>query len=261
MTKDPQDRSENALVPIERERKLVVITGSTVVRPALAAGFAVAGGLLAWAGQFFASNADLLLNLGTEIVGIAITVGIVDALRARRERREKVQRISTAVRDAVGYVTWVWLGGSRSPSTPELIGVLHEVIRSEFKGIEATLSVELERGLMKVGSRSRNTLVNDKEATLSEPGLRRALQLLVPLERVRETGFQKTNPELVLMLLEAVRYLTVAAGEDADAKALPPSWKRDFSRWAQVARDVGEPAARERFGSRVEYAQEGGSGD
>jgi len=54
------------------------------------------------------------MNLGTEIVGITLTVAIVEALLEKRARSDEARRIAWNVMHDIDHAVWVWQGGGRS---------------------------------------------------------------------------------------------------------------------------------------------------
>ena len=91
------------------------------------AAFLVVAGLVIWS-AFLVSNGtttqSLLVNLGTEIVGIVITVAVVEWFFERRRNHERARQLAWSALHAAEHGIWVWQGGPREVETDQLLGML-----------------------------------------------------------------------------------------------------------------------------------------
>ena len=69
----------------------------------------------------------LLVNLGTEIIGIVITVAVVEWFFERRRLQNRGRQLAWDALHAVEHGVWVWQGGPREMDTDEVRAVLNAV--------------------------------------------------------------------------------------------------------------------------------------
>ncbi|HEX8127737.1 MAG TPA: hypothetical protein VF527_01320 [Pyrinomonadaceae bacterium] len=128
----------------------------------------------------------LLLNLGTEVLGITLTVAIVEYLLEKRAHRDEARRIAWNVLHDIDHTIWVWQGGGREFDVEELTSLLDEISDGD------PLPPFTQNLIMNMGSRSENTLRQRDDIMKVCPELKHALQELSPLSRVRN----KTQPDM-----------------------------------------------------------------
>jgi hypothetical protein len=131
------------------------------------ASLGTAGGILAWL-AFIGVNTPagtILTNLGTELVGIVITVAVVEWFFERRRHQTRGRQLAWDALHAVEHAVWVWQGGPREMDTDEVLGILDAV------GADDPLPDFTEGLLLNIGTRSRRLLNNDPEAVSASPGL------------------------------------------------------------------------------------------
>lgn len=139
---------------------------------------------------------DLLVNLGTEIIGIVITVAVVEWFFERRRLQARARQVAWNVLHSLEHSIWVWQGGPREMDTDEILGLLNGVSRSDPVP-DFTRSLFL--GL---GTRSKQSLKNDREAVRTLPGLGDALVELGRLSSIRDAG-SHFPPDKIADVLEA----------------------------------------------------------
>lgn len=130
-----------------------------------------------WEGN---SREDLLLNLGTEIVGIAITVAIVDLLMQRQRLMEEAKKISWRALHEVDYAVWVWQGGIRRFDIGELIGLI-STIREDDPLPQFTQNL-----LLRIGSSAENTIRVNADVLKTSKKLKAGLSQLGRLSSIRD---------------------------------------------------------------------------
>ncbi|MBZ0171693.1 MAG: hypothetical protein K8E66_04870, partial [Phycisphaerales bacterium] len=66
----------------------------------------------------------MLSNLGAEILGLALTVAIIDWLLERKRLNEQVQHLAWRMLHDLDHAFWVWQGGRREFHLDELMSLL-----------------------------------------------------------------------------------------------------------------------------------------
>ena len=132
------------------------------------------------------SSGALLLNLGTEVLGITVTVAIVEYLLERKEHRDEARRIAWNVLHEIDHAVWIWQGGGREFDVDELIALPDEIDDGDH------LPSFTQNIIMNIGSRSENTLRQRDDIMKESAELKNALMKLSPLSKVRN----KTQPDM-----------------------------------------------------------------
>lgn len=139
---------------------------------------------------------DLLVNLGTEIIGIVITVAVVEWFFERRRLQTRARQVAWNVLHSLEHDVWVWQGGPREMDTDEMLGLLHGVSRDDPVP-------DFTRNLfLSLGTRSKQALKNDGDAVRTLPGLGDALVELGRLTSIRDARAD-FPPEKISDILEA----------------------------------------------------------
>ncbi|MDX1394247.1 MAG: hypothetical protein R3195_07650 [Gemmatimonadota bacterium] len=190
-------------------------------RLAVALGFAAIGAALIFAPRFTGwefSGTATLVDLGSEMLGLALTVSILDWFFEQRRLRADGRRLAWEVFHDVERVVWVWQGGPFRLETDELLGLLG--------GVESDSQVApcTERMLLGLGIRGRELLKGERLAVSTVPGLAVALTELAGLARIGEG--KKPSPDAIRNALTAA---TRALAEilDLSAPSMPARLIRD----------------------------------
>jgi hypothetical protein len=134
---------------------------------------------------FFPSGSgwrDLLVNLGTEIFGILLTVAVVEWLLDRRRRQDRAREIAWGVLHSLERAVWVWQGGPRQMGPDELLGVIAHIGRSDpVDPVSLSLLVSL-------GSAAREALDKETSSIRTLPGLAPSLEDLTSLRSLTDGG-------------------------------------------------------------------------
>jgi hypothetical protein len=138
---------------------------------------------------------SLLINLGTEIIGIVITVAVVEWFFERRRNLERARQLAWSALHAAEHGIWVWQGGPREVESDQLIGMLRAVDE------EDPLPDFTQNLLLGLGTRAKHLLHNELHALESMPGLLQAFEELARLNAIREGG-RVTPPRKVADILE-----------------------------------------------------------
>lgn len=169
-------------------------------RVTVTAGFLIVAGFVIWSAFAWTDpnggTGSLLINLGTEIVGIVITVAVVEWFFERRRALERGRQVAWSAVHAIEHVVWVWQGGPREVDTDQLLGILKAVRETD------PLPDFTQNLLLSLGTRSKHTLHNDQAALEALPGLMTAFEELARLNAIREGG-KVTPSRKVADILEA----------------------------------------------------------
>lgn len=149
---------------------------------------------------------DLLLNLGTEIMGIVLTVTIVDWFFERRRLRTRARQLSWGALHQLEHAVWVWQGGPRQLETDELLGILSAV------GANDPLPESTQNLLLSLGTRSKQALKDESQAVKAVPGLREAFEQLARLSSIRDGGELPPPRKVADILSSGVSHLAVVLG-------------------------------------------------
>lgn len=126
------------------------------------------------------SGSATLTDLGSEFLGLALAVSILDWFFEQRRLRSDGRRLAWEVFHEVERSVWVWQGGPFRLETDELLGLLGGV-SDEDEFAHCT-----ERMLLGLGIRSRRLLKGERRAVTTIPGLSEALGELAGLARIGE---------------------------------------------------------------------------
>jgi hypothetical protein len=174
----------------------------------------IVAGLVTWSAFALtdpnSGTGSLLINLGTEIVGIVITVAVVEWFFERRRALERGRQVAWSAMHAAEHVVWVWQGGPREVEADQLLGILRAVSPDD------ALPDFTQNLLLGLGTRSKHTLHNDQSALQALPGLMNAFEELARLNAIREGG-RVTPARKVADILEAgVAHLARSLGQPAE---------------------------------------------
>ncbi len=215
--------------------RLLIVVGSLVLSGLLMSLAFALGTQTDW-GQ-------LLINLSSEIVGVIITVAIVEAFLERRRLLDRARRLAWDAVHAVESGVWVWQGGPRDLETDELLGILHAVDETD------ELADHAESLFLNIGTRSRRQLTNESEAISLLPGLMSALEQLARLSGLRDGRTSMSPRKVADILEEGTLELARALGQPSDAYLAGLIRYRDPSLESQERRHFGGSRGESRGGS------------
>lgn len=185
---------------------------------------------------------NVLINLGTEIFGILVTLAVVDLFLERRRLQERGRELAWATLHDVERAVWVWQGGPRRLGTDELLGLIAGISpKAALQPFTRTLIVNL-------GQRSREILDIEARAVRLMPALARAAGELSSLRALGERGSPVTVRMVTEVLESATLELARMLGQPTQKIPAGLVRDRDASPDAQTARyrgDGGPPATRE----------------
>lgn len=169
-----------------------------MLRALVTAGFLLAAGGVIWLSFIVGpdtSAGNLFTNLGTEIIGIVITVAFVEWLFERRRLQNRGRQLAWDALHAVEHAVWIWQGGPRQMDTDEVLGILTAV------GEDDPLPDFTEGLLLGIGTRSRRLLDHEPQAIAAVPHFMNGLEQLARLSTIRD-GKAPMPPRKVADILE-----------------------------------------------------------
>ncbi len=184
------------------------------------------------------STESLLVNLGTEIIGIVITVAVVEWFFERRRLQNRGRQLAWDALHALEHAVWVWQGGPREMDTDEVRAVLSAV------GEEDPLPDFTESLFLNIGTRSRRLLNNDPQAVAAMPGFMNALEHLARLSSLRD-GDDVIPPLKLADILDD--------GTHELARTLGKPTERHLASLIRYRDPSAESQERRHFGGRAGY--------
>ncbi|MDH3733012.1 MAG: hypothetical protein OEU54_05735 [Gemmatimonadota bacterium] len=166
------------------------------------------------------SGSATLTDLGSEFLGLALAVSILDWFFEQRRLRSDGRRLAWEVFHQVERAVWVWQGGPFRLETDELLGLLNGVSEDD-EFADCT-----ERLLLGLGIRGRQLLKGERSAVGTIPGLGDALSELAGLARIGEG--RKPSARAVRSALQTSTR-TLAGILDLSAPQTPARLIRDRS--------------------------------
>lgn len=140
-------------------------------------------------------SGTLLINLGTEIFGVFITIAVVEWFLERRRKQDRARELAWSTLHGLQRAVWVWQGGPREMKTDEMLGLIAG-IRSQEAPEPVTRAL-----LASLGSQARESLDLDSAAIRTTPALRPALEDLTSLRSLSDGG--QVSVRMVAEILEA----------------------------------------------------------
>lgn len=149
-----------------------------------------------WGG---ASEEDLLLNLGTEFIGIVVTVLIVDRLLDRQQRKQRATRIAWEALHEIDHAVWVWQGGSKEFNVSETLGLLGLAREND------PLPDFTQNLLLGIAGRADNTIRLEPGILRSSKRLEAGLRSLTGLSTLRDQPEKPSVRGLAELLTGAIQ--------------------------------------------------------
>ena len=179
------------------------------------------------------SYGTLFINLGTEIIGIVITVAVVEWFFERRRLITRGRQLAWDSLHATQTAVWVWQGGPREMETDELLGVLNAVHEDD------PLPDFTEGLFLNVGTRSRRLLNNDPQAVAALPGYMDALEHFARLSSMRDGRSSMPSRKVADILEQGSQALARALGQPTERHLASLIRFRDPSLESQERRHHG----------------------
>jgi hypothetical protein len=212
-----------------------------VLRAIVTSAFLLIAALVTWLAFLVGadtSQGNFLINLGTEIVGIVMTVAVVEWFFERRRLQNRGRQLAWDALHAAQSAVWVWQGGPREMETDEVLGILRAVHEDDpFPDFTEGL-------FLNIGTRSRRLLNNDPEAVAAVPGFMTALEHLARFSAIRD-GKNAMPPRKVADIAdEAMVALAKALGQPTERHLASLIRYRDPSLGGQEHRHYGGASSR-----------------
>lgn len=180
---------------------------------------------------------EMLLGLGTEVLGILITVAIVDWLLERRRLQDRARELAWSTLHALERSVWLWQGGPRRLETDELLGIISGIDPSD------ELQPFSRSTLAALGARSREALNREASAVKTLPGLKTALEELTTLDALSEEMSSVSIPMVSEVLESATKSLAGVLGQSTHGIPAALVRYRDAGAGAQTERYTNIKAA------------------
>lgn len=212
-----------------------------MLRSVITAGFLLLAVVILWLAFVVGTNTSygtLFINLGTEIIGIVITVAVVEWFLERRRLHNRGRQLAWDALHAAETAVWVWQGGPREMETDEILGVLNAVHEDD------PLPDFTEGLFLNLGTRSRRLLNNDPNAVAALPGFMDGLEHLARLSAIRD-GARSMPPRKVADIVEE--------GVTALAKALDQPTERHLASLIRYRDPSLKSQERRHHGGRSAY--------
>jgi hypothetical protein len=207
--------------------------GPNAIRNVIAAGFLTLSigsvGSAFWVGANTPVG-NVLINLGTEIFGILVTLAVVDLFLERRRLQERGRELAWSALHEIERVVWVWQGGPRRLGTDELLGLISSIKPND------TLQPFTRNLLVVLGNRSRQILDIESSAARTVPGLDKAAADLSSLRALGEKGSAVTLRMVIEVLESATVELSRILGQPTQKMPAGLVRHRDASPEAQAGR-------------------------
>lgn len=180
----------------------------------------------------------VLVELGIEAIGLALTVAVVDWYLERRRLHAAGRRLAWQVFHSIERIVWVWQGGPPRLDTGEVLSLLQDADR------QGELAPGTESLLLGLAVESRRLLKADREAVDALNGLEGCLGDLTMFTNVAHEGRTPSVGSVVSTLLDVTKRLARLLDLGADSvvparliRGRDPSVEAQASR-ARVAREV-----------------------
>lgn len=159
---------------------------------------------MVYSGRLDQDTSGILANVGTEFIGILLTVLIIDWMYERRTAENECRRVAMSVLQELDHAVWVWQGDSRGFDLDELFTRIH--IAEE----EDPIPPYTQNLFMRLGSRCVGHLnLKADEVALSQE-LIEALKDLTRLELIRDPKRDFDFQQFKDILLKSVQALASA---------------------------------------------------
>ena len=164
--------------------------------------------LIAWfSTRDESSLVDLMFNLGAEIIGIAMTVAIVDWLIERNKMADEAQRLAWRMLHEIDQAVWVWQGGRQEFHLDELAALIDLVAEADDP-VESTQDL-----FVNLGRTASDSLRLNAKLVRTDKQLRDALDCLTGLAQMRALRGRMPRSYIVEALRRAVESLASVTGQ------------------------------------------------
>lgn len=178
---------------------------------------------------------ELLPNMAAEIVGLAMTVALVDWLIERSKLADEAQRMAWAMLHEIDHVVWVWQGGRREFHLDEMYALL-DMVKEDDPMTDSTQEL-----LSNLGIRASDNLRLQPKILRRHPKLRTSMKSLSGLAQIREIKRLVNARYAVDSMQNAIKLLAEMTEQEIHAEQFGVSkGLRDASPEGQMRRFLGE---------------------
>jgi hypothetical protein len=142
------------------------------------------------------STGTVLVNLGTEIFGILVTIAVVEWFFDRKRRQDRARELAWGLLHGIERVVWTWQGGPQQVGPEELLGIISG-IRSKDPIARPTKTL-----MVNLGGKARAALDKEPQVVRSLSGLQNALEDVQSLRSLQD-GDSAVSVRMVAEILEA----------------------------------------------------------
>lgn len=167
---------------------------------------AVASLTLVYSGALSEETTGILSNVGTELIGIVLTVLIIDWMYARRTAASERRSVAVAVLQELDHAVWVWQGDRRGFDLDELF------TRVQMASAQDPFPSYTQNLFMRLGSRCVSNLHLKHDSISGDRSLAQVLSSLARLESVRDIERDYDFQEFKQILLDAIVSLASLTG-------------------------------------------------
>lgn len=207
-----------------------------MLRAIVTTGFLTVAAIILWLSFVVGvetSWGSLFVNLGSEIIGIVITVAVVEWFFERRRLHNRGRQLAWDALHTVEHAVWVWQGGPREMDTDEVRGILNAVHEDD------PIPDFTEGLFLSIGTRSRRLLNNDPAAVAAVPGFMNGLEQLARLSALRDGKGGMPSRKIADILDEGTAELAKALGKPTERHLASLIRYRDPTAESQERRHFG----------------------
>jgi len=179
----------------------------------------------------------LLLNIGSELLGIVLTVLTLDAWNERRQheieqtidsqnqlrqREAEINRIAWELLHEIDDAVWTWLGGHRRFDLAELLGLLRDATEGD------PLPFFVRNKIKDISSRAAQYLELRRDLITPGHSFEQACTFLQPIAGIQDTPWcPPSQTDLANVLGRAIRSLCSAVGVQPPQPNPDTEWQKD----------------------------------
>ena len=193
--------------------------------------------LILWFSHAADSPSEIGRNIGSEVLGITITVAGVDWLFERRGQNAQRHKLAVRTLEELDHAIWVWQGGSRYFDHEEMIALLKQVTDDDpLPGFTQNL-------FLRIGGKAALNLVLESDLVNHDTNLKAGIDHLSHLCKLRDGDTPMPCQQVVLHSREAATcLLKVLSWKPVKWEPSAQRGRKDCSIEHQRWRYYGEPA-------------------
>jgi uncharacterized membrane protein len=150
------------------------------------------------------------LHLAAVFAEVAITFAVVDALFERNRERDSARRLAVSALNRIHHHVWVWQGGHRALSLPQISGALASVMKEHES--HNPLAPYTQTLFLRLGSDAADSLRHEAEVIERNEHLQRAFERLSTLAGIRDGISPMSSADIARFARAAALDLAIALG-------------------------------------------------